>query len=97
MTTIPTIRLRRADHRAIALEVVALLSMQAPANPDPWLTRIACARYLGVSARSFARLVGQYPKELAAVSAHPLRWSKSQLDRFAFSRRTATGKERRSA
>jgi hypothetical protein len=92
-----TIRLRRADRRAIAEEVVALLSMQGPPNPDPWLTRVAAAAYLGVSTRSFARLVGQYPKELPAVSAHPLRWAKSQLDRFAFSRRSAASKERRSA
>jgi hypothetical protein len=83
-----TIRLRPADLRAIAEDVVELLLIRPPANPDPWLTRVAAAAYLGMSARSFARQCKQYPRDLPPVSMHPLRWAKSQLDRYKFHRQS---------
>ena len=77
--------LTAADHRAIAVEVVALLTAQAslpPVDSDPWLTREQAAAYLAASPRSFARARELHGAELRPVSVHPLRWAKSTLDTF---------------
>ena len=72
------------DIEAIAARVVELLRVApvAPVDSDPWLTRVQAARYLAMSARSFARAREEEGEALRTASQHPLRWAKSTLDTF---------------